>query len=244
MGTHPAHVEHDEPTPNEASGPQSIEESSGPLRGWVWGVALGVPCLFIVATAIRTMGGIGTLWGVDWNAAGDSAWVTLVGLGQSGPFGTAIAAIIAALALSQKWKADERSAWWSRVAWAADHSMSEDDETQLIGISALSAIRAGSSPSTADTGLLKAIGQRPKRDEIDELAPEQDNDSSVAQGGHRVDLPEEETAHHQRGGGNPETSRWTVLRESAVGRWAQVRRRQRDQGPDLGERRTNNRSES
>lgn len=168
------------------------------------------------------MGGIGTLWGVDWNAVGDSAWVTLVGLGQLGPFGTAI---IAALALSQKWKADERSAWWSRVAWAADHSMSEDDETQLIGISALSAIRAGSSPSTADTRLLKAIGQSTKRDEIDELAPEQDNDSSGAQGGHRVDLSEEEAAHHQRGGGNPETRSGNACHTTKLSGQAHCRRK-------------------
>lgn len=179
-GSYSDHVAADDEYPEGDDSPRLVEDSPGSLRLWVWIVGLAVPGLFVFATVIRHIGGVGHAGGVDWNAVGDSAWETLMGLGQLGPFGTAIAAIIAALALSQKWKADERTAWWSRVAWAADHSLSEDDDVQLIGISALSAIRAGSPPSAADTKLLEAIGQRTKRDEIDQLTPEQDTGRSAA----------------------------------------------------------------
>lgn len=146
-----------------------------------WGAILTAGCVltilvFTVAATIRLDKGLGRVLGVDWNAFGDALWAVLAGLSELGPLGTAAAAAVAAIALSQKWKADDRSAWWSRVQWAADHSLSKDDEAQLIGMSAMASIRADGSPSEMDRKLMNAIGQRAKKEEMDDAVLEHNNE--------------------------------------------------------------------
>ena len=57
------------------------------------------------------------------------AWVTLV-VGVIG-----FAGVIAGLA--QRTRADKRAEWWRRATWAVDHTLSDNEDAQVIGFDVL-----------------------------------------------------------------------------------------------------------
>jgi hypothetical protein len=78
------------------------------------------------------------------------AWVTLV-LGLIG-FGGVIAGIV------QRTQADKRAEWWRRATWAVDHTLSDDEDAQIIGFDVLGKLQASHLISRQDRDLFMAWG--------------------------------------------------------------------------------------
>jgi hypothetical protein len=78
------------------------------------------------------------------------AWVTLI-VGVVG-FAGVIAGIV------QRTHADRRAEWWRRATWAVDHTLSDDEDTQLVGFDVLEKLQSSRLATRADRELFAAWG--------------------------------------------------------------------------------------
>ena len=78
------------------------------------------------------------------------AWVTLI-VGLVG-FGGVIAGIV------QRTQADKRAEWWRRATWAVDHTLSDDEDAQIVGFDVLAKLQASHLITREDRALFMAWG--------------------------------------------------------------------------------------
>jgi hypothetical protein len=78
------------------------------------------------------------------------AWITLI-VGVVG-FAGVIAGIL------QRTHADRRAEWWRRATWAVDHTLSDDEDTQLLGFDVLAKLQSSRLATGADRELFALWG--------------------------------------------------------------------------------------
>lgn len=75
------------------------------------------------------------------NAFGDWIWASVQQLSTVAPLGTLLAVIVGYVSyrgtVRQKARSDDRNAWWSRVQWAMDAALSDDEQRRSTGLAAL-----------------------------------------------------------------------------------------------------------
>jgi len=80
------------------------------------------------------------------------AWVTLVVGG--------VAAIGVIVTWQQKNRADRRSEWWRRSAWAFERSFSENEAQRRLGWQLLDVLVISTLTATDDSDIVQVIGER------------------------------------------------------------------------------------
>ena len=85
------------------------------------------------------------------------AWVTLI-VG-----GAAIIGVI--ITWQQKNRADRRSEWWRRTAWAFERTFSEDDGQAQLGWKVLYALVRSKLATKDDSDIMQVIAERAALDE-------------------------------------------------------------------------------
>lgn len=111
---------------------------------------------------------------MDTEDIGDWVWETLVDLAKIAPLGTLVAAIVAFVAyrgtVKQKRDADNRNAWWSRVQWAIDASLSDDEQTRATGMAAVAEMQDSEWATDADQALLKVMAAAVRDETVKAIA--------------------------------------------------------------------------
>lgn len=99
----------------------------------------------------------------------EGIWPWLHDVASLAPLGTFAAAVVAAIALRQKYTTDRRQAWWERLQWATDTLLSGDPHGRRIGGAALKAVSTFKLRTDEDRIMLKAIASNQQSDAIGEL---------------------------------------------------------------------------
>ena len=117
---------------------------------------------------------------LDLNGIGDWWWGTFVNLAKVAPLGTFLTAIVAFLAyrgtLKQKRDADNRNAWWNRVQWAIDASLSNEDQTRATGMAAIVEMQDSEWATSADQNLLLVMATAVRDETVQDIEEEGQSD--------------------------------------------------------------------
>jgi hypothetical protein len=115
---------------------------------------------------------------MDWNAVGDWIWMSLQNLSTVAPLGTLLAVLVAYFSyrgtIRQKTLADNRNAWWSRVQWAIDAALSDDEQRRATGMAAIEQMQDSELATDADQSLLAAMANAIVDETLEELESEED----------------------------------------------------------------------
>jgi hypothetical protein len=110
---------------------------------------------------------------MDWNAVGDWIWMSLQNLSTVAPLGTLLAVLVAYFSyrgtIRQKTLADNRNAWWSRVQWAIDAALSDDEQRRATGMAAIEQMQDSELATEADQSLLVAMANAIVDETLEEL---------------------------------------------------------------------------
>ena len=120
---------------------------------------------------------------MDWNVVGDWLWQTRLDLNRVAPLWTFTAVAVAFLvylrrsqtdieAIRQKTRADNQRAWWSRVQWAIEESLSNDERRTATGMTAIEQMQGSELATSADQSLLEAMAFGIAQEALD--VPEED----------------------------------------------------------------------
>lgn len=96
----------------------------------------------------------------------EGMWPWLQDVASLAPLGTFAAAVVAAIALWQKFTTDRRQAWWERLQWATDTLLSGDPHGRRIGGAALKAVSTFTLRTDEDRLMLRAIASNQQGDAI------------------------------------------------------------------------------
>jgi hypothetical protein len=127
----------------------------------------------------------------DWSGLGDWIWASLLGLAAIAPLGTFLAVVVAYIsylqkvradrrALGQKTEADNRNAWWSRVQWAIDAALSDDEQRRATGMAAIEQMQDSELATDADQELLAAMANAVLDETVEALEAEDEQDEGLA----------------------------------------------------------------
>ncbi len=98
---------------------------------------------------------------MDVDAVGDWIWAALQELSGIAPLGTLLAVIVAYFSyrgtVRQKTLADNRNAWWSRVQWAIDAALSDNEQRRATGMAAIEQMQDSELATVSDQALLAAM---------------------------------------------------------------------------------------
>jgi hypothetical protein len=72
----------------------------------------------------------------------------------------AVALVVGSVTIWQKWRNDERDAWWKRAQWAIDKSLSADPNERNIGSEAMALFAFDSAVSDNDVRVLQVALRR------------------------------------------------------------------------------------
>jgi hypothetical protein len=115
---------------------------------------------------------------MDWNAVGDWIWMSLQNLSTVAPLGTLLAVLVAYFSyrgtIEQKTEADNRNAWWSRVQWAIDAALSDDEQRRATGMAAIEQMQDSELATEADQSLLAAMANAIVDETLEELETDED----------------------------------------------------------------------
>ncbi|GAA4034726.1 hypothetical protein GCM10023063_18630 [Arthrobacter methylotrophus] len=92
-----------------------------------------------------------------------------------------VAALIAAAALWQKRRADNRAEWWRRAQWALDSALDEKAEKQEVGLAVLEALNTSKLAGPEEAQILEEAWRKPLQEgeaTLDLLSEMPDNGES------------------------------------------------------------------
>jgi hypothetical protein len=122
---------------------------------------------------------------MDLNAVGDWIWVFLQNLSSIAPLGTLLAVLVAYFSyrgtIRQKTLADNRNAWWSRVQWAIDAALSDDEQRRATGMAAIEEMQDSELATVADQALLAAMANAIVDETLEELETDDEPPELVAE---------------------------------------------------------------
>lgn len=143
---------------------------------------------------------------MDLNAAGDWIWASLQQLSEIAPLGTLFAVVVAYFSyrgtIRQKTLADNRNAWWNRVQWAIDATLSDDEQRRATGMAAIEQMQDSELATVADQQLLAAMANAVVDETLEIL--ESDEDSELMVGNEAVNY-DEDSERGAIGNGQPRT---------------------------------------
>lgn len=100
-----------------------------------------------------------------------------------------VAGLIAAAALWQKRRADNRSEWWKRMQWALDASFDEDPERQAMGLAVLEVLADSRMVTNEEIRIVEEAWRDPLEEEESAL----DDPGGISENEARRDAEESET---------------------------------------------------
>jgi hypothetical protein len=100
-----------------------------------------------------------------------------------------VAGLIAAAALWQKRRADNRSEWWRRTQWALDASFDEDPERQAMGLAVLEVLADSRMVTNEEIRIVEEAWRDPLEEEESAL----DDAGGMPENEARRDAEESET---------------------------------------------------
>lgn len=102
-----------------------------------------------------------------WN---DGFWPFLQGLSSLGPLATFVVAFAAWRTYRQKAAADQPDQGWKRVEWAIGLALTEDRESRLAGIDAITELFEGQAVAIEDERLFTSVGRSVQDEVLKKLA--------------------------------------------------------------------------
>lgn len=60
--------------------------------------------------------------------------------------------------LVQRTQADKRAEWWRRATWAVDHTLSDDENAQVLGFDVLGKLQTSGLITNTDRGIFRGWG--------------------------------------------------------------------------------------
>lgn len=115
---------------------------------------------------------------MDLNAVGDWIWASLQNLSSVAPLGALLAVVVAYFSyrgtIRQKTLADNRNAWWSRVQWAIDAALSNDEQRRATGMVAIEEMQDSELATVTDQALLAAMANAIVDETIEDLETEEE----------------------------------------------------------------------